>query len=177
MTETWRPVPGWLGFYEVSACGKVRSVSRVVPTRRGPREYRGRVLSPSHTTRYESVVMTAPGRKRESAFIHWLVAAAFLGPRPNGLEIRHLDGNGRNNSASNLAYGTRSENAMDRWAHGTMNQPKGEASAAAVLSEEDVTRIRAQAGSARRRELARRYGVHHSTISSVISRKTWAHVE
>lgn len=47
-----------------------------------------------------------------------LVGEAFLGPRPDGLETRHLDGNPANNSARNLRYGTKSENAQDRVRHG-----------------------------------------------------------
>lgn len=51
--------------------------------------------------------------------IHQLVALAFVGPRPSPVhEVRHLDGNPANNDASNLAWGTRSENAMDRVRHG-----------------------------------------------------------
>jgi hypothetical protein len=50
--------------------------------------------------------------------VHPLVAAAFIGPRPDGMEIRHLDGERFNNAAVNLCYGTPSENARDRVNHG-----------------------------------------------------------
>ena len=51
--------------------------------------------------------------------VHALVAAAFIGPRPDGLLIRHLDGNPRNNRVGNLQYGTGSENQRDAVVHGT----------------------------------------------------------
>lgn len=51
--------------------------------------------------------------------VHSLVAEAFLGPRPEGQEVRHLDGNGMNNDVSNLVYGTRQQNQRDRVEHGT----------------------------------------------------------
>lgn len=51
--------------------------------------------------------------------MHVLVAAAWLGPRPDGLVIRHLDGNSRNNDVRNLAYGTPAENVRDTVRHGT----------------------------------------------------------
>lgn len=38
---------------------------------------------------------------------------AFVGPRPEGLEVRHLDGDPSNNVLSNLTYGTRSDQRMD----------------------------------------------------------------
>lgn len=46
--------------------------------------------------------------------VHELVARAFLGARPEGAQILHKDGNMTNNSASNLSYGSASENAVQR---------------------------------------------------------------
>lgn len=51
--------------------------------------------------------------------IHSLVLLAFVGPRPQGLVTRHLDGNPLNNALSNLKYGTESENLADSRRHGT----------------------------------------------------------
>lgn len=48
--------------------------------------------------------------KRRKFNVHVLVAAAFLGPRPHGLVINHVDGNRRNNNATNLEYCTQAEN-------------------------------------------------------------------
>jgi hypothetical protein len=50
--------------------------------------------------------------------VHVLVAAAFLGPCPDGQEVRHLDGDKLNNCLDNLIYGTRSENNLDTVRHG-----------------------------------------------------------
>jgi hypothetical protein len=44
---------------------------------------------------------------------------AFQGPCPNGLEVRHLDGNRTNPKLNNLKYGTRIENMQDAILHGT----------------------------------------------------------
>lgn len=51
--------------------------------------------------------------------VHCLVLEAYLGPRPEGLVARHLDGNPGNNSWTNLVWGTQSENMLDAVAHGT----------------------------------------------------------
>jgi hypothetical protein len=69
------------------------------------------------------VTLCSNGRQ-ESWFVHQLVAAAFLGPRPDGLEVRHLDGDPLNNAVSNLAYGTRLENIQDKKRHGTDHNAK-----------------------------------------------------
>lgn len=58
------------------------------------------------------------GRKR-SRTVHTVVAEAFHGQRPEGMEVRHLDGVRTNNSAANLCYGTPSENRYDSVRHGT----------------------------------------------------------
>jgi len=60
--------------------------------------------------------------KYKSFKVHCLVALTFIGPRPEGLDVRHLDGDQVNNNLANLAYGTRSENAGDMVLHGTHNQ-------------------------------------------------------
>lgn len=45
MSELWRPVDGWAGFYELSNRGRVRSVARVVTDTRGVRRrVPGRIL-------------------------------------------------------------------------------------------------------------------------------------
>lgn len=50
---------------------------------------------------------------------HVLVAAAFLGPRPNGIVVRHGDGVKTNNKLENLCYGTPLDNTHDAIRHGT----------------------------------------------------------
>jgi hypothetical protein len=114
----WRPVVGWEGLYEVSDGGEARSLPRVIIRSDGRRQpLRGRVLKPAvDRDGYQRVHI---GVKRG---VHQLVVEAFIGPCPPGLEIRHLDGNPANNALSNLRYGTRSENGMDRVRHGTHHE-------------------------------------------------------
>lgn len=52
--------------------------------------------------------------RRVRAYVHILVAGAFHGPCPEGMQVRHLDHDKSNNHKDNLAYGTPSENAQDR---------------------------------------------------------------
>lgn len=102
--EEWRLVPGHPR-YEVSSLGRVRSNIRP-----------GAPLILKHTPArgYPQVHLAGRGK----ANVHTIVALAFLGPRPEGLEVRHLDGNAGNPQLRNLAYGTRSENQRDAVAHG-----------------------------------------------------------
>lgn len=43
-------------------------------------------------------------------YVHDLVAETFIGPRPEGFDIDHIDGNRSNNHYTNLEYVTRKEN-------------------------------------------------------------------
>lgn len=120
----WRAISSHPG-YEVSESGDVRSrlpwrgtpVPRVV----------SQVVRPDG--RFEVALHTPRPRLRRK--VHQLVAEAFIGPRPEGQQTRHLDGNHQNNRLSNLAYGTPSQNRQDQMQHGTHHQvlktecPKG----------------------------------------------------
>ena len=123
MTEQWLPVPGFDGYYSVSDEGRVRSEPRTEVTKRGLRTYKGRILKQSSggQNNYRHVILAKPG-VRASWKVHRLVLAAFVGECPPGNWVRHLDGDRLNNSLSNLAYGTPSENAYDTVRHGTNMQ-------------------------------------------------------
>ena len=93
--ERWLPIPGYEDRYEVSDRGRVRSwVSRPSP----------RLLSQiRQNTGYVTVALSRGGFT-EQQLIHRLVLLAFVGPCPDGMETRHLDGLRPNNRLTNLAY-------------------------------------------------------------------------
>lgn len=79
----------------------------------------GRVLRtrPLRDTPYPTVRLCCD--QRYQAFtIHTLVAMAWHGPRPDGQECRHLNGDPTDNRPENLAWGTRAENMADMVRHG-----------------------------------------------------------
>lgn len=51
--------------------------------------------------------------------VHSLVAEMYIGPRPEGQEVRHLNGDATDNRVENLAYGTHAENQLDIRRHGS----------------------------------------------------------
>ena len=114
--ERWLPVVDWEGLYEVSDQGRVRSFH--VKTR--PR-LSGSDLLATHRRAgmdYPTVTLSR-NAKSVGRTVHSLVAAAFIGPRPPGMDVCHNDGDADNCQLSNLRYGTRSENILDEIAHGT----------------------------------------------------------
>ena len=115
-SEEWRPIPGFEGRYDVSNQGRIRSW--VAPGRPHPYVL---VLSPHRRTRgaYWTVKLSLGTRTDvRLLFVHRLVLAAFVGPCPDGLVVRHLDGDGTNNDLRNLTYGTPTENNYDTVRHG-----------------------------------------------------------
>lgn len=65
---------------------------------------------------YHYLNLTADG-KATTFRVHRLILLAFVGPCPEGLEARHLDGIAANNHLTNLAWGTVAENTEDRKKH------------------------------------------------------------
>ncbi len=49
--------------------------------------------------------------------VHHLVAAAFIGPRPEGMVICHNNGDPLDNRVENLRYDTQAANIEDMYAH------------------------------------------------------------
>lgn len=118
--EEWRAIPGYEGRYEASSHGRVRSLTR--------RDGRG-VLHEGIIRKlqvdekgYRRVTLHRNGRR--GLLVHQLVCMTFHGPRLAKMEVRHIDGNNKNNFASNLAWGTASENQFDKVIHGTHQQTR-----------------------------------------------------
>jgi|SRR5689334_4212771 len=158
----WRSVPNTDGYYEVSDTGLVRSW-----------------CNSRHPRRKEPLILkygTLPkGHKQVSIFtktrlVHHLVLEAFVGPRPSGMETRHLDGNPANNTLQNLCYGVPKENHVDRIKHGVSNRGKG-----GKLRVQDVLEIRAS--NAQQKVLAREFGVSQTTISEIKRHRKWSWLE
>ncbi len=157
--EEWRPVPGWVGRYEVSTLGRVRSL--VV----------GRELRPNRWQGYCRVLL-GWHRRQFRASVHSLALTSFVGPRAPGMEARHLNGDPTDNRLVNLAWGTRAENDADRERHGGVL--RGERNPTAKLTEAAVREIRASTDNGA--ALARRFGVSKSAICDVRRGRRWAHL-
>ena len=168
MSEKWLPIVGYEGFYEVSDCGRVRSVTRTLSN---GHKWRGRVRKThNNPSGYPSVNLSRDG-KYKTKNIHRMVLEAFCGPAPMGMDCCHNDGNPENNMLKNLRWASRSENAMDRVSHGTAN--RGENHGMTKLCKLDVWLIRNC--NTTQRNMANFFGVSESTIHNVITGKTWMH--
>ena len=111
--ETWKPVGGWEGWYEVSDLGRVRGTDRTTIRKDGSTQtWRGRTLTPCPSPKgYLVVTLSRPGA-RLSARVARLVAFAFLPPGHTTETVNHIDGRKPNNAATNLEWATRTENTQ-----------------------------------------------------------------
>ena len=128
----------------------------------------------------------------KSKSVHSLVAEVFIGPRPKGLQIRHLDGYKANNRSGNLVYGTAKENEADKVLHGTKatgckngahtkpeSRPRGSKHGLSVLDEEIVKKIKTDLTQMPSRSgalIAKKYSVSISTVCLIRNEKIWRHV-
>jgi len=164
-----RPIPEFPN-YGVRPNGEVWRIARDLHSR----GHLGRMKFSHSTQGYANVTLYADGR-RVSKLVHILVARAFLGPCPEGMEVSHSDNNKMNPALSNLSYVTHAENEQHkvRCGRGTV----GEQHPWSRLTDEKVREIRSlHAGGARPTDISVRFGVHIGTISDVVHRKTWRHV-
>lgn len=105
------------GHYQVSSLGRVRSTQRTVLIRRGKSVFwcnkRGQILRPETLKKlhYQRVLLVLGSRSNaKHVLVHTLVAEAFIGPCPAGMEVNHKDNRRRNNKYTNLEYVSRREN-------------------------------------------------------------------
>jgi hypothetical protein len=156
----WTEIPGFPGYHASEdglVLGPAGRILKAVPNDGG----------------YLRVQVRQDGRSR-SLFVHKAVLLAFAGPCPVGHECRHKDGNQRNNTRGNLAWGTKVENIADKQSHGT--QPRGERAGTAKLTEADVREIRRLVGTLSLRQLAANYGVSHTAIRRAATGVKWKHI-
>jgi len=170
MHTQWKPVPRFEGIYEVSNRGQVRRLH----TARGYKALR--VLVGSKDSSGYPQVLLRKDNKTHSKKVHRLVAEAFLGPIPEGMQVNHKDRNRANANVENLEYVTPQGNTI----HGYLFQdrrdavPKGEGHPNRVLNDEAVRDIRS-----RRMTIvaaSKVYSVSATTIKHIRMGRAWKHV-
>ncbi len=176
----WKPVCDYEGLYEVSNTGDVRSLDR--RAKRGA-ILSGRILKPWTSQGGYLYLTLCKNGKRTRFAVHQLVASAFVGPKSQGLEVNHKDGNKKNNASYNLEYVTRQENTihasrvLGRMKHKRV-VPHGSKSKHAKLNETQVARIKQLIrNGASDSAISEMYPVSRRAINWIRNGATWAHVE
>lgn len=142
MTETWRPIPGWEGFYEASDQGEVRSLPRWVAFGNQKRLAPSCVVAPwKHPAGYRVAGLSRPGTRTFREYVHRLVASAFHGPG-EGLEVNHRNGVKTDNRAENLEWVSRAENLKHARRTGLMSGHRGGYSHTTQLQRDNLVALK-----------------------------------
>ena len=166
--EIWKPIPGiFSDRYSVSNLGRAKSEKnsgvRILKSCCGSNGYPKLTLCIDNTMYNFSV--------------HVLVAELFIGDRPSGCDINHINGIKTDNKVSNLEYVTRKENIQHSHMLGLQTQ-FGEGHHLSKISETDVVKIRE---AAKRGETMTKIGANFSisrtAATLVVKRKTWKHIK
>lgn len=107
--EVWKDVPNYLGQYQVSNLGNIKSLSRLDSSGHKLKE---RVLKSAISGGYLTVVLCKNGITKTFG-VHVLVAISFLNHTPNGhtMVVNHINFNKLDNTLNNLEVVTHRENS------------------------------------------------------------------
>jgi hypothetical protein len=117
--------------------------------------------------------------------VHRTVCTALHGKPPRAKPLAlHSCGNGHLGciEGTHLYWGNHKDNSRDMVAHGTTNTPHNQARGTrvpqAVLTDREVISIRKRSARGEKGYvLAAEFGVKKSTVSRIINRRSWTHLE
>lgn len=171
----YRPINGF-PHYLIGSDGSVWSEHEHGP--KAPRGRWHRRLLYKNEFGYFCVGLYRDGNRRSVGFkVHRLVAEAFLGPCPEGLEVCHNNGIKTDNRPSNLRYDTHKANGEDASRHGSWSRnhgKKGVTNPSAKLNTRQVAAIRRLAADGvARKDVAALFEVSYSLVSKIVTQRLW----
>lgn len=156
----WRPVPGFPGL-QIGHDGAIRVRNRSDDGWTFPQ------VCQAPPIRGYPIISVWDGKKFTPKKVHGLVAMAWLGKRPQGQVVRHLDHDRWNWRPSNLAYGSYRDNFNDAMDAGRHPFAKlGRAKAGDMRRE-----YRPRPGEVRR--LAKKFGISQSSVMDCLRGKSY----
>lgn len=168
--EVWLPIPGERDWYRASNLGRVKTLPHTHDYANGIKHWHpGKLLEPRLAGRYYSVELGKGRVKR----VHRLVAAAFIGPLPDGLQVNHMNGDRFDNRAANLEYVTGSENMQHAYATGLQKPVHGERHGNATITSEQALYIHRMKGRMTQKALADEVGCSESVVTGIHCGKRW----
>jgi hypothetical protein len=155
---------GYEGLYQVSKDGRVFSI-----------RHQCFLKDYSNGTGYRKVNLYDRSGKQHKVYVHRAVAEAFL-PNPTGMkEVNHIDCYKTNNAVWNLEWCTRHGNLIHSYRKG--KKRTGEGHGMHKLTCEQVRAIREEYVYGSKEHgtmaLAKKYGVHQSTVAAITSGRHW----
>lgn len=171
----WNPIPSLNGKYEASRQGEIRNSQTK------------KVLKQQiNLFGYYILTVRPEPNKTINIRVHQVVAEAFLGKRPKGYVVNHIDGNKQNNYVDNLEYVTPRENNIHALRKGLRKpanmknfSPKGESHYRASINEEivkEILRLHKEEHLGERR-IAKRLNISVGVVGNIVRNRSWKHIK
>ena len=110
--EIWKDIPGYEGYYQVSNFGLIRSCDRLVVAANGRTRFiKGKMIRSSYNNKGYLITHLCKNGVIQGKCVHHFVALVFLGARPKGMDIDHINEDKTDNRACNLRYMSHHDNA------------------------------------------------------------------
>jgi hypothetical protein len=180
--KIFKDIPGFEGYYQISNRGIAKSIERTTIRSDGLKQtFKGKILKPSVNEFGYMFVCLSKNGKIKMMRVHRLVASAFIPNPENKPEVNHKNGVKSDNELSNLEWNTRIENVRHFCKTGLKKAFKGEENYNSKLTESDVMFIRNNYTHRHPKfntvAFSKKFGVHNTVISSIVTFKTWKHVK
>lgn len=118
MKEIWKDIKNYEGYYQISNCGNVKSLSR-------SKSFSEKILSNNKNTSGYYHVKLCNWLGKKTHMIHRLVAQSFISNPENKRTVNHKDSNKENNNVNNLEWATYSENHIHSYKNGRLGGATG----------------------------------------------------
>ena len=182
--EIWKDVEGYEGYYQISNCGRAKSLDRVFDHKNkynflSQRRQKGRMLKQSFSRKKNGYLVVGFSKENihDVRTVHSLVAKYFILNPENKPQVNHKTGDKTKNHYTLLEWST----ALENTGHAVQsrlreNHIRGEGTYNHKISESQVRKIRLEYKEGSAKALSKKYGVTESNILLIVKRKRWKHV-
>lgn len=175
--EKWRPVGGYVGYYEVSNIGRVRSVDRLITYKDGRvGKFIGKVLKSGANKKGYPIVYLSKNSKKFTVTIHRLVAMAFIKKIDGKNQVNHIDGIKDNNNVTNLEWCNNSENQLHAFRNGLKTPERGSDRYNSVINELTAKKVKKLLLRMSANKVSIKTGVSIHIVKDILRNRSWRHV-
>jgi hypothetical protein len=173
--EVWKDITNYIGHYQVSNLGNVRSVDRIIKINGSDHLYKGIILK-KHLSRGYHAVMLSKNNISCLKLLHRIIATEFIENPNNYPEINHKDlCRTNNNDLSNLEWCTHKENINHAVIlHRIKN---GNRHSWSKLTHEIVDSIRHLKNdkNMKLKDIAKKFGISYTHTRAICNGTCWNH--